>query len=222
MGGELTAFLGPMRADKTTNLINLGKKEKYAHRTFRFYKPTIDNRYSETDIVTNDGVSIEANAIPETGFQIILDFEQNPVQDIFIDEIQFFESSIIEVIRVLNFLGVNIYYAGLSTISENRPFPFKDANEEGYPHMGDLLAGLHHTKIIVNHAYCEICQEEAYFTHSIVKKTEAVKVGGEDEYMSLCPKCYHELNPEPISDIFTDEIKEKIEILQRFHNGWRD
>ncbi len=221
-GGNLTAFLGPMFAGKTEELIRLINREEYAGRTFKVYKPKRDNRYNDTKIVTNHGVSIKAKAILENGYQIITDICDELVDDIYIDEIQFFESSIIEVIRFLNSLGVNIFYAGLSTTSENKPFPFKNANPEtGSPHMGDLIAGLHHTEIIVQHAYCTKCQAKAYFTHVLVKKTEAVKIGGKEEYEALCPKCYHKKHPFEPPEYYPEDIKEKVEMLKRFHR-WKD
>ncbi|MCC7552533.1 hypothetical protein KO317_02600 [Candidatus Micrarchaeota archaeon] len=222
MAGNLIACLGPMFSGKTEELVRLVNREKYAGRTFKVYKPKKDNRYDITDVVTNNGITIPANVIKEDGYQIIIDFSEFPVTDIFIDEIQFFESKIIDHIRILLSFGKNIYYSGLSTTSENKPFPFKDADPNtGCPHMGDLLAGIHHSQIIVHNAFCSKCQAEAYFTHAIIEKTEAIKVGGKEDYEALCSKCYHEVMPLIIPDYYSEDIKEKIRELQRLH-GWKE
>jgi thymidine kinase len=222
VGGKLIGYLGPMFSGKTEELVRLVNREQYANRTFAVYKPITDDRYHKLNIVTNNGIQISAKAIPEDGFQIICDFFEVPFQDVFIDEIQFFESTIIESIRLLNSLGSNVFYAGLSTTSENKPFPFKDADPiTGYPHMGDLIAGLHHSQITIQNAFCSTCQDEAHFTNSLIAKQEAVKVGGKQEYEALCAKCYYRLHPYEIPKEMPEEIKKKIQELQRFY-GWRN
>ena len=87
--------------------------------------------------------------------------------------------------------------------------------------MGDLIAGIHHSEIIVQNAFCSECQTEAYFTHALIEKTEAVNVGGEEKYTALCSRCYNVKHPFEINDEFPEDIKEKMRILQRLH-GWRD
>ena len=205
MGGKLIGILGPMFSGKTEEFIRRIKREEIAGRSFLVFKPLRDDRYDKTNVVTNDGVHIPAKAILENGYQIIDELLENWVKTVFIDEIEFFESSIVPIVKTIIFSGRNVVYTGMPSLAENRPFPFKDADSSGRPHIGDLL-GLHHDEMLLLHAVCTKCGNDASYTFFLKgEKKEAVVVGGKELFTALCPGCYH--NEQSVYDRLMGEIE---------------
>ncbi len=189
--GRLTGIIGPMFSGKTTELCRRANRLTLAGKEWRAFKPWIDQRYSKEDIVTHDLTSLRSIVV-KSSEEIIYHLERVRfnVAAAFLDETQFFDSGVIEVINHILNQGVDVVYAALSSTSEGKPFPFSD----GKKHVGDLLA-LPHEDIIVLKAVCTRCGQDAVFTFYIgsEEKTGVIKVGGSESYTALCRDCYNEM-----------------------------
>jgi thymidine kinase len=190
--GKLTTITGPMFSGKTTELLRIYKREEIAQRKSLLFKPKLDTRYSENNVVNHDGQKIPAIIAekPEDIYQSVIDYLESedqktkPLKSVFIDEIQFFDSSIIHVIKQILDKEINIYTSGLNQTSEGDPFPFKDNKNN----IGFLMA----ISDFVTHldAVCNICGEVATKTYRQGNQRETVIIGGFDLYQARCTKCF--------------------------------
>jgi len=190
--GKLTTITGPMFSGKTTELLQLFSREAIAKRKSILFKPAIDNRYSESKVVNHDGRAISANIVKsaEEIYQTVIDYlesEENrasPLINVFIDEVQFFESDILHVIKKLTDKEINVFTCGLNQTYLGDPFPFKD----GKNHIGFLMAISDY--VIHLDAVCNNCGEAATKTYRKGDLTETVVIGGTDIYQARCIKCF--------------------------------
>ena len=188
MSGILTTIVGPMFSGKTTELLRLMDRELIAKRNSILFKPQLDNRYSEEDVLNHNGVG--RKALIANNSHHILDktvelHRQKTIENIFIDEIQFFDSEITEVINKINDLGIDVYTCGLNQTFKGTPFPFKDGKKD----MGYLMAIS--DQIISLDAICNVCGEKATKTYRTGTDTATVVVGGQDKYQARCKKCWN-------------------------------
>lgn len=143
------------------------------------FKPTIDNRYSDTEVVSRDGDKIIC-----VNIQNIYDLiaYRDLVDIFFIDEFQFIEGNDLHVI-LNNFIdeGKKFYIAGLNLTSERKPFG----------NMPQLLALADEVEYL--EAKCDRCGRSAVYTYCKSKKDNDILVG-DSEYLALCHSCYKEMN----------------------------
>lgn len=154
------------------------------------YKPIIDDRYSELDIITHNGHSLKKlTGIDVTPIPVNYDFPKYN-QCIAIDEIQFFDSKIFYHISKMIEHGVTVIVAGLDLDSDGDPFGV----------MPNLMALSNH--IEKHTAICCVCGESATrtFWKGITPKTK-IKVGGKDLYEPRCLSCWISGNKEKNSKI---------------------
>jgi len=190
--GKITTITGPMFSGKTTELLRLKSREEIARRHSFVFKPRLDDRYSDKSIVNHNGIKEEAIVVDSS-----LDISKNVLDylssqrskeilliNIFIDEVQFFTSDIIEVILEISKKGINVFSCGLNQTFEGKPFPFKDKKD----HIGTLMA----LSDFVIHldAVCNNCGEIATKTYRLGDNKETVVLGGLDKYQARCSKCF--------------------------------
>jgi len=190
----ITIITGPMFSGKTTELQRLFSREQIANRKSIFFKPIIDNRYSNKEVVNHNGQKVNAINI-STSKDILLkvneylDSEEQknePLTNVFIDEVQFFDSDVIDIIHKIIDLDINVFCSGLNQTFEGKPFPFKDKKE----HIGTLMA-LSDFIIHLN-AVCNKCGGVATKTYRLGSNKETVVIGGIDKYQARCTKCFNE------------------------------
>lgn len=189
--GKLVGIIGPMFSGKTSELLRRIKRSNIARKNWILFKPIIDQRYSKMDVVSHDLITAEAKVIKKSNeVYIYIGNNIKHIDDVFFDELQFFDSEIIPIIQEILFNGINITYAALQATSEGKPFPFIDNQK----HIGDLLA-LPHEEIINLKAVCTRCgNDNAVFTfYTAGEKNEIIKVGGSETYTALCRTCFNEL-----------------------------
>ena len=184
--GRLVVVTGPMFSGKTSELIRLLERERFAGRKAVMFKPDIDNRYHERNVVTHKGDSHEAmpvSAGAEGAEQIgRLGKEFDAIG---IDEAQFFEDgkALIRVADSLADMGKTIYLSLLNRSHTGEPF--RDAPE--------MMARADYVYSLT--AICRQCGKEATFTQRISesgKETfgELIQVGGKNSYEPRCRNCF--------------------------------
>lgn len=184
--GKLTVITGCMFAGKTEELLKRIKRLEYANKHFLIFKPEIDNRYSNNEIVSHNGNKYEAILINTNKFEIFSTINKeikDTTETIFIDEIQFFKEWIInDIMDILNY-GLNVVVCGLDLDFRNEPFEI----------TGNLLARA--DEIIKLKAVCIVCGNDAKITYR--KKDwnyeeSNIEIGGKDLFEARCKVCWYE------------------------------
>lgn len=176
--GWIEVICGSMFSGKTEELIRRLKRAEFANQDLLLFKPRIDKRYSEENVVSHNGISFEAIQV-ESSADILDQWKKERI--VAIDEAQFFDMGILETVNKLASKGVRVICAGLDMDYRGNPFG-------PMPH---LMAGAEYvTKV---HAICMSCGNLAQFSHRKTKEKEQVLVGAVEEYEPLCRSCYNKI-----------------------------
>jgi thymidine kinase len=175
--GWIEVICGSMFSGKTEELIRRLNRARIAKQKVEIFKPAMDTRYSEEQIVTHDAHAILSTPV-QSASQILL--MVNDVNVVGIDEAQFFDSEITTVCNTMANNGIRVLVAGLDMDFLGAPFG----------PMPSLIASAEYvTKL---HAVCMSCGDLAHYSHRIVKNKHQVMLGEKDAYEPLCRKCYLE------------------------------
>lgn len=187
-----------MYAGKTSAMKEALFRHRFAEDPYVLIKPAKDDRYSPDHVVThaeNDTNSQgHESRVVNAAKDIYSQIPEEPIA-IGIDEANFFDSSLIDVVHDLFDRGNAIYIATLNLDFARKPFLL-----EGGRSIGDLLAmATHRSELtaICEHRYGENkpCGNDARYTHALVNMNDGhVKVGGKEAFISVCDGCYRELN----------------------------
>ncbi len=177
--GAIEVIAGSMFSGKTEELIRRLKRAKIAKQRVEIFKPVVDVRYSETEVVSHDDNSIRSTPVENSSNILLL---SNDVEVIGVDEAQFFDKGLIEVATKLANMGARIIIAGLDMDFKGMPFG---------PIPGLMAIADHITKV---HAICVRCGNIAQFSHRLSEKKQVVLMGEKDIYEPLCRSCYCEAN----------------------------
>lgn len=176
--GWIEVITGCMFAGKTEEFMRRINRLQYAKRKVLVFKPKVDIRYDDKKVVSHKGVSITAIVINDP-LEILKHINDN-VAAVAIDEIQFFNSTIIEVIRKLADDNKQVIVAGLDQDFRGEPFPI----------MKELLALAEFvTKL---DAVCVECGQAATRTQRIINGKEAkyddeiILIGAQEQYEARC------------------------------------
>ncbi|MCD4666926.1 thymidine kinase [archaeon] len=121
--GFLEVYCGPMKSGKSAALISRVEKLNYAKDiNFQLFKPKLDNRFSELQIVSRKGDSINATIINEKDPKEILDKINENVDVVAIDEVHFFDKELVNVVKELVSKGKNVIISGLDLDFRGEPF----------------------------------------------------------------------------------------------------
>ena len=175
--GRVEVICGSMFSGKTEELIRRMKRANFAKQKVEIFKPAIDTRYSDEDVVSHEGNSIPSTPV-ESSASILLMAGDNQV--VGIDEAQFFDPGIVDVCQELAARGVRVIVAGLDLDFQGQPFG----------PMPALCAIA--DDVSKQHAICVRCGALAYVSHRIVAGDKQVMLGEKQEYEPLCRHCYHE------------------------------
>lgn len=180
--GSIEVIAGSMFSGKTEELIRRLKRAKIARQTVEIFKPDIDVRYSKNEVVSHDENSIQSTPVGNSANILLL---SGNVDVIGIDEAQFFDKGLVEVVTKLANMGIRVIVAGLDMDFKGIPFG----------PIPELMAVADHiTKV---HAICVKCGNIAQFSHRLSAKEQTVLLGEKDIYEPLCRGCFRELNPNP-------------------------
>ena len=174
--GSIEVICGSMFSGKTEELIRRLKRAKFAKQNVEIYKPCIDVRYSEVEVVSHDSHSISSTPISSPARMLEISAD---VEVVGIDEAQFFDESIVEVVQTLANRGVRVIIAGLDTDFMGKPFG----------PMPALMAVAEDIQKV--HAICVKCGSPANHSHRLSKSDELVVLGETDIYEPLCRHCYN-------------------------------
>ena len=168
--------VGSMFSGKTEELIRRLRRASYAKQAVQVFKPRIDDRYSETHVASHDQTLYKAVVI-ESAREIELHLKPE-TKVVGIDEGQFFDTDLVDVVTQLADRGIRVIVAGLDMDWKGEPF---------YP-MPSLMAIAE--KVDKIHAVCVCCGEPASRTQRLVKNTSSILVGDHTAYEARCRKCF--------------------------------
>lgn len=173
--GWIEVIVGSMFSGKTEELIRRLNRARIARQSVEIFKPKIDNRYSEEDVVSHNSNAIRSTPVSSSGNILLMVSEVDVVG---IDEAQFFDKGLIDVCRQLADQGVRVIVAGLDMDFQRKPFG----------PMPDLLATAEYvTKV---HAICMHCGSLAQYSYRKTASEKLVLLGETDSYEPLCRQCY--------------------------------
>lgn len=184
--GYIEVICGPMFAGKTEELIRRITRMEYAKRKFIVFKPRIDNRYSETEISSHNLRKIKAINIDSPSD--IYNYLDDSYQSVVIDEVQFFDEKMLDIVADLASKGLRVICAGLDMDFKGKPFGI----------MPELLAIAE--KVTKLSAICVCCGCDATRTQRLIDGHEAydddpiVLVGAKESYEARCRKCHKVLH----------------------------
>ena len=173
--GRVEVVCGSMFSGKTEELIRRLRRAQFAKQKVEIFKPAIDVRYSEDEVVSHEGNSIPSTPVDSSASILLMAQESDVVG---IDEAQFFDEHIVEVCNELASRGIRVIVAGLDLDFKGVPFG---------PMPALLAIADEVTKV---HAICVRCGALAYVSHRIVAGEKQVLLGEKQEYEPLCRECY--------------------------------
>jgi thymidine kinase len=174
--GWIEVICGSMFSGKTEELIRRLNRAKIARQRIQIFKPALDKRYHDENIVSHNDNSIRSIPV-ETSIDIIDLAEDCEV--VGLDEAQFFDEKIVEVCTLLADSGKRVIVAGLDLDYMGRPFGC----------MPQLMAVAEFvTKV---HAICMICGEVASHSYRLSSSNERVLLGETDLYEARCRRCFN-------------------------------
>ena len=173
--GSIEVICGNMFSGKTEELIRRLRRAKIARLNVKIFKPKIDTRYEEGNIVSHNQLKLESLAVKSINELNDLTSDADVVG---IDEAQFFDDSIIEIAKDLSSKGKRVIIAGLDTDFKGEPFgPMPKLMCEA-----DFLDKLQ--------AICVRCGNPASYTQRLSKDNKQVVIGETDIYEARCRHCY--------------------------------
>jgi len=171
--GRIEVVCGPMFSGKSEELLRRLKRARIAKKKYQLFKPEIDNRYSETEVVSHSGERMECYVL-KNSFNV-MNFLEEDVEIIAFDEAQFFDVTLHQTVTSLANMGKRVIIAGLDMDSSGNPF-------------GPMPAMMAISEEVLKlTAVCEVCGDQA--THTYRKTGEnrgQVLVGAEDHYQARC------------------------------------
>lgn len=173
--GRIEVVCGSMFSGKTEELIRRMKRAKFAKQKVEIFKPSLDTRYSEEDVVIHDKNTIRSTPIDSSGAILLL---ASDIDVVGIDEAQFFDDGLVKVCNQLANNGVRVIVAGLDMDYKGIPFG-------PIPALCAIADEV--TKV---HAICVKCGALAYVSHRLIHNDKRVLLGEKDEYEPLCRECY--------------------------------
>ena len=175
--GCIEVICGSMFSGKTEELIRRLKRAQFANQKIEIFKPAVDNRYSDVDVVSHDLHSIPCTPVRDADEMLK---PAGDTQVIGIDEAQFFGENLVKVAQELANSGKRVVIAGLDMDYLGKPFG----------PMPALMAIAEDVQKV--HAICVKCGNLANHSHRLTKSHKLVVLGEKDVYEPLCRKCFNE------------------------------
>jgi len=173
--GWIEVITGSMFSGKTEELIRRLKRARIARQQVEIFKPRIEVRYSEEEVVSHDENAIHSTPVDSSANILLL---ASGVEVVGIDEAQFFDDGLVEVCNQLADSGIRVIVAGL------------DMDYKGVPFgpIPDLMSVAEYVSKV--HAICVRCGNLANYTHRLSEDDKLIVLGETDIYEPLCRICY--------------------------------
>jgi thymidine kinase len=175
--GHIEVICGSMFSGKTEELIRRLNRALIARQKVEIFKPAVDKRYHELDVVSHNENAIRSTPVQFADDIILL---AGNCEVVGIDEVQFFDDRIVNVANVLANSGKRVILAGLDMDFEGNPF-------EPMPQL--LSIAEYVTKV---HAICMKCGDLASYSYRLVEVKDKVVLGEKESYEARCRKCFFE------------------------------
>jgi thymidine kinase len=175
--GHIEVICGSMFSGKTEELIRRLNRALIARQKVEIFKPAVDKRYHELDVVSHNENAIRSTPVQFADDIILL---AGNCEVVGIDEVQFFDGRIVNVANVLANSGKRVILAGLDMDFEGNPF-------EPMPQL--LAIAEYVTKV---HAICMKCGDLASYSYRLVEVKDKVVLGEKESYEARCRKCFFE------------------------------
>jgi thymidine kinase len=176
MPGWVEVIAGSMFSGKSEELIRRLRRAKIARQKVQVFKPEVDSRYSNDHIVSHSEMRHES-AIVRSAKELLERIEPE-TEVVGIDEGQFFDNALVDVVNELARRGIRVIVAGLDQDYTGKP----------WEPMPQLLAVAEY--ITKTHAICMKCGQPANYTQRTFDSEERVAVGGEGMYEARCRRCF--------------------------------
>jgi thymidine kinase len=173
--GWIEVIVGSMFSGKTEELIRRLTRARIARQRVEIFKPEIDKRYDDTNVVSHNENSIRSIPI-QNASQILLYIDGMDV--VGIDEAQFLDDDLPSVCNYIANQGIRVVVAGLDMDFSGKPFG---------PIPALMATAEYVTKV---HAICMRCGDLAHYSHRTTASEKLVVLGEKDNYEPLCRKCY--------------------------------
>ncbi len=182
--GSLEVITGSMFCGKTEELIRRLRRARIAKQQVQVFKPMVDNRYNQQKVTSHSGIDVDA--IPVESSQAILDLLDQETTVVGIDEVQFFDDGVVDVVEYMADHGVRVIVTGLDMNFRGEPFGC----------MPQLLARAE--RVAKLQAICMVCGGPASRTQRLVNGKPAhyddpiLVVGAQEMYEARCRQ-HHEV-----------------------------
>lgn len=184
-GGWIEVICGPMFSGKSEELIRRVTRSKIARIPVQVFKPVLDTRYADSEVVSHSSLSFSALSVENS--DSLLKGVDDSTEVIGIDEGQFFDLGLVETVEGLARAGKQVIVAGLDLDYLRRPFG-------AIPTLCGIAEYV--TKML---AVCHKCGGPGLFTQRIVRSDDLVVLGATGSYEARCRACYDPTEAEQIS-----------------------
>lgn len=173
--GNINVFSGPMKCGKSQRIIDEANRQVIAGKKVKVFKPLMDNRFSNDEVMDRNG-----NRFPAINIKKINEIENYEADVYLIDEFQFLSGEL-DSIQKMASKGKKFFIAGLNLTAEKKPFG----------KMGDLLCNSDNVQMLTS--ICECCKSEnAIYSFCKEEKTGDILIG-DSQYIPVCSNCYSNL-----------------------------
>ncbi|MCI0920161.1 thymidine kinase [Sphingobacterium rhinopitheci] len=174
--GSIEVICGSMFSGKTEELIRRMKRAQFAKLPVEIFKPALDVRYSENQVVSHDSNSIPSTPVNHSSAILLL---SNDIKVVGIDEAQFFDNELPNVCIQLANKGIRVIVAGLDMDFQGNPFG---------PMPALMAVAEDVTKV---HAVCMQCGAPANYSYRTDKSEHVLLLGEKESYEPRCRYCYY-------------------------------
>jgi thymidine kinase len=175
--GSIEVITGSMFSGKSEELIRRVRRAQIARQQVQLFKPRIDARYSAGEIVSHSEMKLPSQVVDRASE--ILPLVKDDTEVVGIDEGQFFDGSLVDVVDALANRGLRVIVAGLDQDYRGRPFE----------PMPQLMAVAEYVDKTL--AVCMRCGAPANRSQRLVATADRVVVGGAGQYEARCRRCFH-------------------------------
>ncbi|MCH1626209.1 thymidine kinase [Fredinandcohnia quinoae] len=196
--GWLEVICGSMFSGKSEELIRRVRRTQFAKQTVQVFKPKIDNRYSDDEVVSHNGTAVIAKPIARS--VDILKEVTAKTDVVAIDEVQFFDDDIVHVVQALANQGHRVIVAGLDQDFRGEPF----GKVPELMSLAELVTKLQ--------AVCTVCGSPSSRTQRLINGSPAsyddpiILVGASESYEARC-RHHHEVPGAPVPESFIQTNK---------------